>query len=196
MGMFLAIEGCIGSGKSTTARQIAKKLKWPVLHENATSHPFVDDFYADPDRYAPETELVFALIHYHQLHQVDPRTNFVSDFSPAKDLIFARMNLKGDDLALFEYLYARLVRRVRKPTLSIFLDVNIEELMRRIKKRGRPYEQSIPVSYIRRLRDFYRRNLHVLGETVRIVEVRAGESQKEVREKVWAEAAASLRLSP
>ena len=194
MGKFLAIEGCIGSGKSTTARLTSTKLKWPLLHEEATSHPFIDDFYADPHRYAPETELVFALIHYHQLHQLDQRTNFVSDFSPGKDVIFARMNLKGHDLSLFEYLYSRLIKRVSKPSLVVFLDADPDELIRRIRKRGRPYEQSMPLSYLRRLRKFYKDNLHELGEKVRVVEVKKGESQTEVFRKVWAVITASLRL--
>ena len=194
MGILLAIEGCIGSGKSTTARLIATKLKWPLLHEKATSHPFIGDFYMDPSRYAPETELVFALIHYHQLRKVDRRTNLVTDFSLGKDLIFARMNLKRGDLSLFEYLYSRLARRVRKPTLTIFLDVSVEELMERIRKRGRPYEQTIPADYIHRLRKFYKRNIDELGIRVRTIEVEGGESQREVFKKVWMAAMASLRL--
>src|SRR5437868_13596357 len=109
----IAIEGCIGSGKSTTARLVAEALGWNTLLEKTKLHPFLEDFYTDPDKYAIETELNFVLLHYNQLHPLDHSQSVVSDFSPAKDLIFARMNLRGPDLALFEHVYRALMIKVR-----------------------------------------------------------------------------------
>ncbi len=184
--MIVAIEGCIASGKSTTARFVAEALRWPVVLEQTNLHPFLADFYADPHRSALETELCFVLLHYHQLHPLDPRNAVVTDFSPAKDLIFARMNLSGDDLVLFEHVYTNLAREVQTPRLSIFLDLPIDELMRRIKKRGRPYEMGVSPAYVNRLREFYCAGLDQLGEDVRIVKLACGEDPHAVASKVLA----------
>lgn len=192
--MIVAIEGCIASGKSTTAKLIGERLGWSLVLEETNSHPFLQDFYADPGRYALETELAFALLHYHQLHPLDPQAGLVSDFSPGKDLIFARMNLSGDDLELFEHLYVRLFSRLQKPTLTIFLDLPVEELVRRMRERGRTYEMGIPTEYIQRLREFYKLGMNELGEDVRIVEVAPGESREHLADKVLAIIKASVKV--
>lgn len=184
--MIVAIEGCMAAGKSTTARLIAQSLNWPLVLEETDSHPFLQDFYSDPNRYALETELVFILIHYHQLNPLRQRTDLVSDFSPGKDLIFARMNLSGEDLTKFEDLYTWLLRRIQMPTLAIFLRVPVDELMRRIKERGRPYEMHIPKDYVKRLEEFYEQDMHELGQDVRIIDVSPGESGEEVASKALA----------
>lgn len=90
--MNIAIEGVIGSGKTTVARLLAKETGAEFLGEAAESNPFLEQFYTDPCKYAFETELNFALIHYHQLaHRRDGAV--VTDFTLGKDLVFARMNL-------------------------------------------------------------------------------------------------------
>src|SRR5215204_1157235 len=100
----IAIEGCIGAGKSTTARRVAEFLGWDAILEQTSTHPFLEAFYSDTDLYALETELAFVLIHYHQIHPLDGSAQYVSDFSPVKDLIFAEMNLPPRDLATFMHV--------------------------------------------------------------------------------------------
>src|SRR2546428_11478430 len=151
----IAIEGCIGSGKSTTAQLVAEAMGWNTLLEKTDLHPFLEDFYTDPSRYAIETELNFVLLHYNQLHRLDRTQSIVTDFSPAKDLIFARMNLREPDLSLFEHVYKALMTKIRMPELVVFLDVPTEELMQRILRRVRPYEVNMPETYICSLRDHY-----------------------------------------
>jgi len=182
--MFVAIEGCIAAGKSTTARMLADTLGLQALLEQTSVHPFLDSFYADPDRYALETELGFVLLHYHQLHPLGAGIPVIADFSPVKDLVFARMNLSGNDLALFEHLYADLINRIPKPKIAIFLDPPIEELVRRMLERKRPYETNVPVEYLRRLRKHYDSHMDELAEEVRVVKVVPGECRETVAEKV------------
>ena len=81
------------------------------------------DFYADIEKYKLETELGFVLLHYHQLHAHGDDLNTVTDFSPGKDLIFALMNLEGDDLDLdyadktLKFLYQLWSRPVHLETI-------------------------------------------------------------------------------
>lgn len=182
----LTIEGCIGAGKSTTARRVAELLGWGAVLEQTSSHPFLDAFYSDTVLYALETELNFVLIHYHQLHPLGQSAQLVSDFSPVKDLVFAEMNLPPRDLATFTQLYDDLVGRIALPKLTIFLDVPLPELMRRIHERGRPYEMGMSEEYIRRLRDHYERRMDRLGEKVHCLEVTPGESRDSVVARVVA----------
>ncbi len=180
----IAIEGCIGSGKSTTARLVAEAMGWNLLLEKTDTHPFLMDFYTDPKKYGIETELSFVLLHYNQLHPLDNAQSIVADFSPAKDLIFARMNLHELDLLLFEHVYKELISKIRMPELVIFLDVPTEELMQRIWRRGRPYEVNVPEAYIRSLRDHYELYMGELGQNTEVIRIVPGMSPGEVAEKV------------
>ena len=182
--MIVSVEGLIGSGKSTTARMLADRLSYPAVLEKTDVHPFLADFYADPARSALQTELAFVLLHYHQLRPLARETNLVADFSPGKDLVFARMNLSGEDLSIFEDLFEKLIGRLTPPALAVFLDLPIELLMRRIAQRGRPYELGIAVKYLERLKGFYRQNMSALATEVVIVRVSESDTRAAVAERV------------
>jgi deoxyadenosine/deoxycytidine kinase len=141
------------------------------------------DFYSNPSLYALETELGFVLLHYHRLRMVHDQAALVTDFSPGKDLVFAKMNLDGADLALFEYVYKDLTKRLVRPQIAVFLDLPIDVLMERIKRRGRPYEQGVPASYVERLRDLYFKHFDELADVVELVTVAASDRREEVAEK-------------
>ena len=143
--------------------------------EQTNTHPFLAKFYANPKKYTIETELGFVLLHYHQLNHLEPIPT-ITDFSPAKDLVFAKMNLAGEDLKLFEHVYGQLVGRLTKPRLAVFLDPPVDVLMQRMLNRARPYELSVPEDYIARLRQFYGTHMPELAEEVCVVEVRAEDS--------------------
>lgn len=177
--MYVAIEGCIASGKSSTAALLGEHLGFAQVKEQTAQHPFIAQFYADIETFAFETELAFVLIHYHQLHQLR-EANIVADFSPAKDVIFAEMNLEGEELKMFMSLYEMLRTRVPQPDIAIFLDLPVEECRRRSIARGRPFEAGIRMEYLERLRDQYLKRVDLLGKEVRVLEVHPKESQDEV----------------
>lgn len=181
--MYVAIEGCIASGKSSTAALVANSLGYAQVKEQTAQHPFIAQFYADPERFAFETELAFALIHYHQLHQLKD-ADIVADFSPAKDIVFAEMNLVDEELSMFMSLYEMLSNRVPQPDVAIFLDLPVEECRRRCIARGRPFEAGIKIDYLERLREYYLRHLEGLGTEVRVLEVHPKDSQDEVATSV------------
>src|ERR1700683_3045469 len=181
----IAIEGCIGSGKTTTAKLLASLFKVEYLEERSSSHPFLEAFYTDVEKYALETELAFALIHYHQLVHLDASLRCVRDFTIEKDMIFAEMNLKGSDLDLFKNQYAYLRDRLRYPTLTIILDVPLELLVHRIKLRGRSYEKDIPPEYLANLSKRYLVAHKFLWSDTCTLKVSAGDSPEEVAQKAY-----------
>jgi deoxyadenosine/deoxycytidine kinase len=183
-GMIIAIEGGIGAGKTTTAQIVAQRLGSDVVLERTQAHPFLAAFYEHPTRFALETELGFVLLHYHQLHTISESALVVTDFSPVKDIAFARMNLHGEELALFDHVYQRLISRLSQPALSVFLDLDVDEALNRIRNRGHSYELAVTKEYLRRLREAYGEILDRLASHVRLVQILPGDAREAVAEKV------------
>jgi deoxyadenosine/deoxycytidine kinase len=192
--MVIAIEGNIGAGKTTTAQLVATDLGADLVLEQTQAHPFLSAFYDDPGRFALETELGFVLLHYHQLHPVAHNRLVVTDFSAAKDVAFARMNLAGDQLALFNHMYKHLSGRLPKPAVAVLLDLELDESLRRIQLRGRPYELGITKDYLARLRDAYDEIFDGLAMEVRRVQLLSSDSRDVVARKVLDEVRSSRAL--
>ena len=156
----IAIEGCVGAGKTTVARLLSEKMAALLLLEQFVWNPFLDKFYQEPSRYALETELGFILIHYHQLREA-LRTGIdagvVSDFCFAKDKIFCDLNLAGDEARLFKTLYEFLAARLSNPDVVVCLHCTDDLVLRRIEQRSRDREAMTSHEYFRRLNAAYER---------------------------------------
>ncbi len=177
--MYVALEGCIACGKSSTAELLAGEVGLIHVHEQTDRHPFIADFYADPRAYALETEMAFVLIHYHQLQKL-AGADMVADFAPAKDFLFGEMNLEGEDFELFQSVYDHLSSRSPQPDVTIFLDLPVEECLRRAIARGRSYESGLEISYLERLREQYLNHLELLGKHVERLEINPRQDQRVV----------------
>jgi len=156
--MFIAVEGCIGSGKTTLAKLLASYRKMVSLLETHHENPFLQKFYTNPTAYAIETELAFVLIHYHQVfHNRDmlQTQQCIADFSMSKDILFAEMNLSQEDLMLFKSVYYPLVGRLPKPDLMVCLKCSDSLILERIAKRKRRSEGQVDREYFVRLNERY-----------------------------------------
>jgi len=178
--MRIAIEGCIGCGKTTTATLLAKRLGCSVLLEDTNRHPFIERFYENPSKYAIETELSFLLLHYHQLHHDLSEQAAVLDYSIAKDLVFAEMNLTDREMKVFKNVYDYLLEKVGLPHMVIFLDVHVDELLNRISGRGRRFESAITKEYLQSLLEHYLKSVERLGAKVVVIPIEIGIGPEEV----------------
>jgi deoxyguanosine kinase len=157
---FLAIEGAIGVGKTTLARLLQPRFKTELLLEAFEANPFLSDFYADRTRYAFQTQIFFLLSRYRQQQAVPTllaRGPLVADYTFAKDSLFARLNLKGDELDVYKRLYEVLADTIPAPDLVIYLRADTDVLMLRIATRDRVYERDMDRAYIESLRQAYER---------------------------------------
>lgn len=155
--MLIAIEGCVGVGKTTIAQGLAKFRQSTLLLEDFSAVPFLNAFYEDPVGCALETEFSFLLQHYHQLRTIDRTSGeIVADFALDKDLIFADLNMTDDtERRVFVDLYDALSKKVPKQDLTIFVRSSDELVLNRIQARGRPFELAIEPAYYRRLNAAY-----------------------------------------
>lgn len=158
---YVAIEGPIGVGKTTLARLLQPELGASLLLEVFEENPFLKDFYRDRERYAFQTQIFFLLSRYHQQHKAVPKAlekgPLISDYTFAKDRIFAHLNLRNEELALYEQLHAAMAEKIPVPTLVIYLRASLDALMERIALRDRPYERNMDRDYIRELSEAYER---------------------------------------
>lgn len=158
--MYIAIEGVIGVGKTTLARLLQTNFSAEVLLEVFEENPFLSDFYGDRARYAFQTQIFFLLSRYHQQNNNVPKVlsegkNLISDYTFAKDALFAGINLKGDELDMYYRVHEALGEKIPKPDLLVYLQASTETLMNRIALRDRSYERQMERSYIAELNAAY-----------------------------------------
>jgi deoxyguanosine kinase len=120
-----------------------------VFEEN----PFLADFYGDRARYAFQTQIFFLLSRYHQQRRsvrevLDSGKNLFTDYTFAKDALFASLNLVGDELEMYYRVHEALGEKVRLPDVIVYLRADTDVLMQRIALRDRSYERDMDPNYI------------------------------------------------
>jgi deoxyadenosine/deoxycytidine kinase len=163
---FVAIEGGIAAGKTTTGRLLAKQLGWTFVPEDFAANPILKTFYTDPERYATESHLAFLAIHAHQLNLHRDDRPLIADFSLVHGLSFCRMSVEPGLISTYEELALQLADRTGAPDLVIYLDVSPEIELDRIRARGRKMEKGITEEYLVRLRKSYHHYLDTLDRPV------------------------------
>ncbi|MCF8276866.1 MAG: deoxynucleoside kinase [Flavobacteriales bacterium] len=162
---YVVIEGNIGSGKTTLSKKLAERWGSRLMLEEFKDNPFLPKFYENPKQHSFALELSFLAERYHQkrdeLNKTDLfKPGIVCDYSFAKSLVFARINLDEDEFELYQNLFQIIHGRLPKPDLLLFLHASPEKSLRQIKKRGREYELDISLDYLRAINtgylDFFR----------------------------------------
>lgn len=157
---FIAIEGNIGSGKTSLAHQIGDDFNAKLVLERFADNPFLPKFYDDQERYAFPLEMSFLADRYQQLSddiaQFDLFKNFVvSDYFIFKSLIFAQITLSKEEYNLYRKMFDIMYKEIAKPDVYVFLYQNTDRLIENIKNRGRDYEQNIQPEYLEKIHKGY-----------------------------------------
>jgi len=168
----VAIEGPIGVGKTSLVNLMAHRFRGTRVMADV-ENPFLDDFYKDKRGAAFRCQLFFLLSRYDQQRSINQRDLFteliLADYFFPKDKIFAYLTLDDSELMIYNRLFDLLHETVPKPDLVIYLQANLETLLKRIKKRGRSYEKSISSSYLQELSEAYAHFFYRYDETPLLV---------------------------
>lgn len=157
---YIAIEGNIGSGKTTLAHALAKHYNARLLLEQFADNPFLVKFYEDRDRYAFPVELSFLAERYNQQKEILLsgslfQEKIVADYTLIKSQLFARNNLDKAEYNLFLKISDIIKTTLPKPDLLIYLHTPVQQLQEQIKRRGRTYEQHIEDEYLLSIEQAY-----------------------------------------
>ena len=157
---YLVIEGNIGAGKTTLATMLSADLNSKLILEGFSDNPFLPKFYSDPAKYSFPLELSFLAERYSQLkNDLSSRDLFheltIMDYYFMKSLIFAQNTLAPDEYNLYRKFFDIIYERLPKPDLYVYLHISESKLIENIRMRGRDYEQSIEISYLRTIKEGY-----------------------------------------
>ncbi len=157
---YIVIEGNIGAGKTSLARLLSDKFNARLILERLNENPFLPGFYANPEKYSFSLELSFLAERYHQLNdELQNRDLFqpltITDYYFMKSLIFSRTNLSEDEFQIYRKIFNIISNNLVKPDLYVYLHLNLDNLIRNIKNRGRHFEQKIQKEYLVKIQEGY-----------------------------------------
>jgi len=157
---YIAIEGCIGAGKTTLAEMLAAEFNAELILERFADNPFLAKFYKDPTHYAFPLEMTFLTDRYQQLKNLLSKRDLftdmvIADYFIDKCAIFSKNNLQQDEYNLFLKIYDIIAGFLPKPDILLYLYNNPENLLKNIAKRGREYEKEIQAEYLQSIQDNY-----------------------------------------
>jgi len=157
---YIVVEGPIGVGKSSLTNLLSRRFEARRVMEVVEENPFLASFYGDRAKYAFQTQMFFLLSRYYQQRRsiselLAVSKSLISDYTFEKDALFARINLSGDELEMYDRLHEALAEKIIVPDLIVYLRAETETLMQRIARRDRPYERQMERAYIAELNQGY-----------------------------------------
>ena len=160
--MHIAIAGNIGSGKTTLTKMLAKRYGWTPHFEPVDTNPYLADYYEDMSRWSFNLQIYFLNKRFRDVVEIS-RSNetVIQDRTIFEDArIFAPnlhdMGLMSDrDFDNYTYLFDLMISLVKLPDLLIYIRSSVPNLVGHIQKRGREYEQTIRLDYLKGLNRRY-----------------------------------------
>ena len=160
--MQVSVAGNIGAGKTSLTELLAKHYKWEANYEDVIDNPYLDDFYNHMERWSFNLQVYFLKSRFSQLLQnkksnktvIQDRTIYEDAFIFAPNLhSMGLMNQR--DFQNYRSLFELMESTVSPPDLLIYVRSSIPNLVSKIHKRGREYENSISIDYLSRLNERY-----------------------------------------
>ncbi len=162
--MHIGIAGNIGSGKTTLTRMLADRYGWIPKYEAVSFNPYLEDYYKDIPRWSFNLEVYFLEQRFKDLMEISmSRDVIIQDRTIFEGVyIFVRNNYEQGNLSTRDFetymgLFDLMVKMVKLPDLLIYLKCSVPHLVAQIQKRGRGYEQSMSLEYLKGLNDRYER---------------------------------------
>jgi deoxyadenosine/deoxycytidine kinase len=171
--MHIAVAGNIGAGKTTLTELLAKHYKWIPHYEDVDENPYLNDFYNDMQRWSFNLQIYFLNSRFKQITDIRKSgKTIIQDRTIYEDAEIFAPNLHSmglmstRDFKNYKTLFDSMVSVIQAPNLLIFLKATVPTLVNQIQKRGREYESSIRIDYLKQLNDRYEKwiNSYKLGK--------------------------------
>ncbi len=158
----IAIAGNIGAGKTTLTHSLSKYFGWEAHFENTEANPYLVDFYDDMKRWAFHLQIYFLNSRYAQIVQIQngdqtviqDRTIYEDAYIFAPNLHAMGLMSKRDFDNYFQ-LFQTMNAQISPPDLLIYVRASIPTLVAHIQNRGREYEGSMSLDYLKKLNKRY-----------------------------------------
>ncbi|MCK8606673.1 deoxynucleoside kinase [Apilactobacillus ozensis] len=149
--MVIITAGMIGVGKTTLTEKIAKHLGTKAFYEPVGDNPVLPLYYKNPDQYGFLLQIYFLNKRFAMIKKALADDNNILDRSIYEDALFTKQNNIEGNISDTEFkIYLQLIDNMmnelkslpkKSPDLMIYLETDFETILKRIKKRGRDYEQ-------------------------------------------------------
>ena len=160
--MHIGIAGNIGSGKTTLTSMLAAHYGWTPKYESVTYNPYLSDYYKDIKRWSYNLETYFLAQRFKDVLEIAGSDDVIIQDRTIFEGVYifvannkAMGNLSERDFDTYMQLFNLMMSMVKPPDLMIYLRCSIPHLVSQIQKRGRDYEQSIGIDYLKGLNDRY-----------------------------------------
>ena len=159
---YVAIAGNIGAGKSTLTRLVSEAFRWKAFYERVDDNPYLTDFYDDMERWSFNLQIFFLSSRFNHQRDIERAPqSVVQDRSIYEDAeIFARnLHLMGymtdRDFQNYQDLFAIMTSYLKPPDLLVYLRASVPTLVKHIQARGRDFESTIRIEYLKKLNVHY-----------------------------------------
>jgi deoxyadenosine/deoxycytidine kinase len=162
----IAVAGNMGAGKSSLVEWLRQQFGMTPFFEPNEANPYLEDFYADMPRWAFNSQMWFMIRRFEIHREIDAHA--ASDPNPVvqdrtiyedAEIFAAHLHELGyiddRDWQSYRELYTTLGSVLQPPDLMIYLRCPLKTLVKRIKKRGRAFEQTVPRKYLASLERLY-----------------------------------------
>ena len=160
--LHIAVSGNIGSGKTTLTGLLSKHYKWDAHFEDADDNPYINDFYAEMQRWSFNMQIYFLNNRFNQVLEIrEGKKGVIQDRTIYEDAYIFAPNLHSmglmttRDFETYFSLFNLLDRFVQPPDLLVYLRASVPRLVSQIQNRGREYEEAIRLDYLKRLNERY-----------------------------------------
>ncbi|MGB0779318.1 MAG: deoxynucleoside kinase [Flavobacteriaceae bacterium] len=160
--MHIAIAGNIGAGKTSLTELLAQHYKWEAHFEEVIDNPYLDDFYNHMERWSFNLQIFFLKSRFAQLIAIhEEKKNVIQDRTIYEDAHIFAPNLHAmglmtkRDFDNYISLFEMMENLIQGPDVMVYLRSTVPNLVNKIQKRGRSYENSISIDYLSRLNERY-----------------------------------------
>jgi deoxyadenosine/deoxycytidine kinase len=160
--LHIAVSGNIGAGKTTLTGLLSKHYGWDAHFEDADDNPYMNDFYAEMQRWSFNMQIYFLNNRFSQVLEIrDGKKGVIQDRTIYEDAYIFAPNLHSmglmttRDFESYFSLFNLLDRFVQPPDLLVYLRASVPRLVSQIQNRGREYEEAIRLDYLKRLNERY-----------------------------------------